>query len=58
METLQPKLRFPEFKVDWEKKTLGDLGQVSMCKRILKEQTAIDGEIPFYKIGTFGKVAD
>lgn len=26
-----------------------------MCKRILKEQTLADGEIPFYKIGTFGK---
>jgi putative type I restriction enzyme specificity protein HI_0216 len=28
-----------------------------MCKRILKNQTSDDGEIPFYKIGTFGKVA-
>ena len=29
-----------------------------MCKRILKEQTFSDGEVPFYKIGTFGKSAD
>ena len=26
-----------------------------MCKRILKEQTKDSGDIPFYKIGTFGK---
>lgn len=29
-----------------------------MCKRILKEQTSSQGEVPFYKIGTFGKEAD
>lgn len=29
-----------------------------MCKRILKEQTSLKGDIPFYKIGTFGKKAD
>ena len=43
------------YQVEW--KTLGDIGKVSMCKRILKKQTSDDGEIPFYKIGTFGKVA-
>ena len=37
---------------------LGDIGEVRMCKRILKEQTSANGEIPFYKIGTFGKEAD
>lgn len=41
-----------------ELKTLGDIGEVRMCKRILKEQTSANGEIPFYKIGTFGKEAD
>lgn len=40
---------------DWEEKTLGEIGKPSMCKRILKHQTATTGEIPFYKIGTFGK---
>lgn len=40
---------------DWEMKTIGDIGKPSMCKRILKEQTTTDGDIPFYKIGTFGK---
>ena len=29
-----------------------------MCKRILKHQTTDKGEIPFYKIGTFGKEPD
>ena len=29
-----------------------------MCKRILKSQTSTRGDIPFYKIGTFGKEAD
>ncbi|HOV12700.1 MAG TPA: restriction endonuclease subunit S [Spirochaetota bacterium] len=43
---------------DWEIKTLGDIGKPSMCKRILKHQTSISGEIPFYKIGTFGKTPD
>ena len=29
-----------------------------MCKRIFKEETTDVGEIPFYKIGTFGSVPD
>ena len=29
-----------------------------MCKRIFKDQTASVGDIPFYKIGTFGKSPD
>lgn len=53
-----PKLRFKEFSGEWEKKTVGDVGKVSMCKRILKDQTTSDGDIPFYKIGTFGKEPD
>ncbi len=43
---------FENEEVEW--KTLGDIGKVSMCKRILKKDTSQDGEIPFYKIGTFG----
>lgn len=45
---------FPE----WETKTLGDFGHVSMCKRVFKEQTDENGEIPFFKIGTFGGIPD
>lgn len=43
---------------NWSKTTLGTLGKVSMCKRILKEETSENGDIPFYKISTFGGVAD
>lgn len=47
-----------EGKEGWEEKTLGEVGKVCMCKRILKEQTTSTGDIPFYKIGTFGKEPD
>lgn len=43
---------------DWEVKRLGELGEPCMCKRILKEQTSPIGDIPFYKIGTFGGIPD
>ena len=46
-------LSFEEGEVEW--KTLGEIGEVRMCKRVLKSQTSSEGEIPFYKIGTFGK---
>jgi len=49
---------FETFDNDWEIKTLGDIGKPSMCKRILKHQTLGVGDIPFYKIGTFGKTPD
>lgn len=38
--------------------TFGDIGHVSMCKRVLKEQTTEVGDIPFFKIGTFGGKPD
>ena len=53
-----PALRFPEFDEEWKQIRLGEIGKVSMCKRILKEQTSVSGDIPFFKIGTFGKQAD
>lgn len=43
---------------DWEVTSLADIGEVKMCKRVLKDQTTENGEIPFYKISTFGKKAD
>lgn len=43
---------------DWDAKHIGEVGRVSMCKRVLKDNTLPIGEIPFYKIGTFGKNAD
>lgn len=37
---------------------LGNIGKISMCKRILKAQTNTKEGVPFYKIGTFGGVAN
>ncbi|WP_298752788.1 restriction endonuclease subunit S [uncultured Arcobacter sp.] len=45
-------------KQGWREETLGEIGKVSMCKRILKKQTNAVSGIPFYKIGTFGKHAN
>jgi type I restriction enzyme S subunit len=42
----------------WVETTLGEIGKVSMCKRIFKDETTATGDIPFYKIGTFGKDPD
>ena len=54
----EPRLRFKGFTGEWKNKTLGDLGRVEMCRRIFKEQTQPSGEIPFFKIGTFGQEPD
>ena len=43
---------------DWQKGKLGDAFNVKMCKRIFKEETSEEGDIPFYKIGTFCGEAD
>lgn len=43
-------------EVEW--KCLGEIGRVAMCKRVMKAETEKEGDIPFYKIGTFGKKAD
>lgn len=53
-----PEVRFPGFTGEWEQRKLGDIGSVAMCKRIFKEQTSENGEIPFFKIGTFGAIPD
>ena len=59
---LVPKLRFSEFQNqgNWEELTLGKIGEPLMCKRIFKEETTPNPNngIPFYKIGTFGRLAD
>ena len=44
------------YKIQW--KTMGEIGNVKMCKRIMKNQTSSMGDVPFYKIGTFGKEPD
>jgi len=43
---------------DWDVKTIGDVGEVKMCRRVFNEETKSQGSIPFYKIGTFGKEPD
>ncbi len=53
-----PKIRFCDFSDNWESKQIGELGSVAMNKRIFKEETSEVGEIPFYKIGTFGSEPD
>lgn len=53
-----PELRFKGFTDAWEQRKLGNLANVEMNKRIFKEQTTTKGDIPFYKIGTFGSDAD
>ncbi len=44
--------------LNWQRVRLGDVGKPCMCKRVMKHQTTRYGEIPFYKIGTFGNTAD
>ena len=53
-----PEIRFEGFTDDWEQRKFEDVGTVAMCKRIFKEQTSEEGEVPFYKIGTFGGMPD
>ncbi|MEK1335417.1 restriction endonuclease subunit S [Limosilactobacillus fermentum] len=53
-----PNLRFKGFTNDWVQRKLCDLGSVAMNKRIFKEQTSDTGDVPFYKIGTFGGTPD
>ena len=51
-------LLFATSTFSWEQRKLGEIGSVSMCRRIFKEQTSETGDIPFYKIGTFGAEPD
>ncbi len=56
------ELRFKDEKdnayPNWITKKLGDIGKVAMNKRIYKNETTPKGEVPFYKIGNFGKKAE
>lgn len=53
-----PRIRFKGFKEDWEQRKLGEIGSVAMCRRIFKYQTTELGDIPFFKIGSFGGTPD
>ena len=56
--SLYPEIRFSGFTDPWEQRKLGEFGSVAMCKRIYKEQTSEQGDVPFFKIGTFGANPD
>jgi len=53
-----PKIRFKGFDEEWVEEPFGEYGAVAMNRRIFKDQTSPKGEIPFYKIGTFGGIPD
>ncbi|GAA9542841.1 restriction endonuclease subunit S [Helicobacter pylori] len=57
-ELLSQRKRLKGFNQAWQRVRLGDIGKPCMCKRVMKHQTTRYGEIPFYKIGTFGNTAD
>jgi len=50
-----PQIRFKGFEGEWNSLKLGELGKVATNKRIFIHQTSSTGDVPFYKIGTFGK---
>ena len=54
----KPTIRFRGFDDEWEQRKLGELGTVQTCKRIFKEQTSEQGDIPFFKNGTIGLEPD
>lgn len=57
-QLLTGKKRLPGVTDPWVEKKLGEIGDLAMCKRVFQEETSEKGDIPFYKIGTFGHQAD
>ena len=55
---LTGKKRLHGFNDKWKTVKLGEVFDIQMCRRIYKDQTNSIGGIPFYKIGTMGKIAD
>ena len=53
-----PEIRLKGYTGAWELRKFGDIGTVAMCKRVFKEETSENGDVPFYKIGTFGGEPD
>lgn len=51
-------LTFDDKSINVNITPLGEIGNVCMCKRIMRNETNNEGGIPFYKIGTFGGIAD
>ena len=42
----------------WKKVRFESIGMLAMCKRVFQHETKSEGEIPFFKIGTFGRTPD
>lgn len=57
-QLLTGRKRLYGFTEPWVEKKLGEIGTLAMCKRIFQEETSEKGDVPFYKIGTFGQEAD
>lgn len=57
-QLLTGQKRLTGFSEPWVEKRLGEIGNLSMCKRIFQEETSESGDVPFFKIGTFGQQAD
>lgn len=57
-QLLTGKVRLKGFTEPWVEKKLGEIGTLAMCKRVFQYETADSGDVPFYKIGTFGQQAD
>lgn len=55
VENKIPEIRFENFEGEWKQFSLGELGSVATNKRIFIHQTSLTGDVPFYKIGTFGR---
>ena len=58
MSKKSPQLRFEGFTDDWEERKLGELGSVTMNRRIFKDQTSENDEVPLVKLATFGSKPD
>ena len=54
----ESRLVLGSFPLSWEQRKVGELASVSMNRRIFKEQTTESGDVPFFKIGTFGSTPD
>ena len=51
-------IRLWQYVFGYTKIKISDVGKICMCKRIMKSETSDQGDIPFYKIGTFGGLAN
>jgi type I restriction enzyme S subunit len=57
-ERLYKQTEVGKIPLEWRVAKIKEIGDVKMCRRIFNHQTKIIGDIPFYKIGTFGKEPD